>query len=717
MKLRRFLSSCIFLLVCVPAFCCGPYWYAPEDYYMFRIYEAKPSSLANDGNCLDWQSLTSMDISLSDIGQVVYKYPEKKLSALLDGKSSQNTFERYLAAKNDTEIRDYLVTAKRCEIARAEMNDPWYYPAKNDPVVAALEDVVETSLSYDGKRLEDRYILQAVRALTSLERYDSIDSLWKVRSSHLRESYIKNMAGNYVAGANFNLGRSDKALELFKETGDLGSLNMLFTQYRSRTALLEFAAKECPDADDIPYYLQALGSEYETMFSSYYNWINKDNKKPEIKKFLAICLNGGSRAKNAAPWYYTAAYLSDLLGDTMKASSILAKAESSKMDQFTEESVRIMRMYLDAKNCTYNEAYRQKLFKELKWLDKKIETNITDNVKSITANGWQLHISNSYYYWNDMMRKILIGYVSPKMVEAGYPVMALRLCNMADNRLLSLVDCYETNWYDGKWNETPKRYTLSEYRSAPETDNMFDYSNYFFEAMDTLAIQNVISYEKSMGNGATEFEKFLDARGYINHDYVREVIGTRYLREKNYKKAAQYLSLVSPAYEKMTNVSKYYRRKPFVYGNEKWSSPKSEYKLTFARKMSELEGKMKSGDPDVSGSAMIEYGFGLRSSFDYCWTLTQYHLNSGDPWLVSEYRKRTLSEAEALISKGLGKIKDRETAAKAYLSLYRYITVAEKFSDTKTGRQVISQCDKLYDHQTGKYWHTTEYDDSWGNEY
>ena len=109
---------------------------------MFRIYEAKPSSLANDGNCLDWQSLTSMDISLSDIGQVVYKYPEKKLSALLDGKSSQNTFERYLAAKNDTEIRDYLVTAKRCEIARAEMNDPWYYPSKNDPVFAALEDVV-----------------------------------------------------------------------------------------------------------------------------------------------------------------------------------------------------------------------------------------------------------------------------------------------------------------------------------------------------------------------------------------------------------------------------------------------------------------------------------------------------------------------------------------------------------------------------------------------
>ena len=38
-------------------------------------------------------------------------------------------------------------------------------------------------------------------------------------------------------------------------------------------------------------------------------------------------------------------------------------------------------------------------------------------------------------------------------------------------------------------------------------------------------------------------------------------------------------------------------------------------------------------------------------------------------------------------------------------------------TDSTAGRQVISQCDKLYDHQTGKYWQTTEYDDSWGNEY
>ena len=114
------------------------------------------------------------------------------------------------------------------------------------------------------------------------------------------------------------------------------------------------------------------------------------------------------------------------------------------------------------------------------------------------------------------------------------------------------------------------------------------------------------------------------------------------------------------------------------------------------------------GYNDIKGSAMVKYGIGLRSSFDYCWALTHYHMNEGESWLTSKYRLAALEDAERYMEDGLATIQDKELAAQANLSLCRWLTVAEKYSDTETGKRVISQCDKLYDHIPGKQWSPIE---------
>ena len=71
----------------------------------------------------------------------------------------------------------------------------------------------------------------------------------------------------------------------------------------------------------------------------------------------------------------------------------------------------------------------------------KIADNITPKVRERTSEYYDLACNISYYYWNDMMRRIILAEVCPRMIVSGKTIRALQLANMADNRLLGLVDC------------------------------------------------------------------------------------------------------------------------------------------------------------------------------------------------------------------------------------------------------------------------------------
>lgn len=699
MKSMRFFVSAAALLASLPAFCCGPFWYPPEEYYMFRAFDKeRTAGVSNkEENCAAWKAVCSPDVRESDIAAVVYGYSLPDMKRLLDKPGSANTFERYISSKKDVEIADFLVLAKTCELARAEMNDPWYYPAKNDPVRATLEDVAAKSMSYKGTRLEDRYVLQAVRAMFSLGRFSQIDSLWSSRSRHLdKGGVINRMTLGYVAGAAYHNGDEEGALKYYKQAGDIWSMYELFSKYGAYGNLLDFVAQSWPDNNSVPELLQKIVGGYE--IRTYESWEKPD--KAEMEGFLNICLKGAAKAKDPGIWYYSASFLADLTGNPVRASELLAKAETANRSSYLEGSIKVMRIYLDAKNSNFDDDYKAKLFGQLQWLDTKIKDNITDNVKVITSNGWAMHINNSYYYWNDMLRKITFGFIAPKM-DAVDPVLSLRLRNMADNRLLQIVDRYSTNWYDDTWNEKPKVFTMAQYRAETGIENVFDYSNLFFDAMDAAAIDDLIRYEKSMGAGKTKLDRFLDERGYIDHDYVRELIGTKYLRNRQYSEAVKVLSSVSPSYQGRTNVKWYFYRLPFEFGTDRQRGKKIQenYKLSFANEMVNLENRMKSQDPDVRGAALVKYGLGLNSSFDFCWALTHYHLNEGEEWTESEYRMRARRDADQFIETGLRTIRDPELAARHYVSLCRWRSAVQMFPGTKAAREACAGCDQLRDYK------------------
>lgn len=715
MRLKRFFVSAAFLLSSAAAFCCGPYWYMPEEYYLYRVYDKDADQTYCfdwERNCKSWKQITSQSADIKDIHEVVYKYSKKKTAAILSQKKkSGNSFADWICSQKDSGIVDFLILAKDCEQARFEMNDPWYYPSKDDPTVAVLNDVIEKSVSYDGIRLEGRYVLQAVRAMFSLQKYAAIDSLWNSRKDCIMDGVVKDMILGYVAGAAYNSGDAQRAIDYYTANNDLMSLSIYLSKAgkdSSPKGVLSYAADHCPDSPQIPQILQGLfyGAE-DNAYPDYKARAHmcRAEDKEKMEEYISICLKGATNAQEPGIWYYTAAYLSDLIGEPEQALEFAEKATGARKSTFIAESVKVLQIYLEAKTAKYDAAYESRLLSQLRWLDGKIKANITDEVKQITQDGYYLHTGISYFYWNDMMRRILISEVCPRMEDAGKPVTALALLNMADNRLLSLVGNHSSYHYDKDAGDyVQEMMSLDKYRHS-KYHNIFDFSNYYFNALDRIDIKNVEQYATVLESGGrSALEQFAIARGFKDMEYVNDLIGTRYLRDRKYTKAATVLSKVSSGYQKRLNVNPYCDRDPFQYGFTQTGKPFENFKQNFAMEMRNLEKKMTSPNPDVKGPAMVRYGLGLRSSFDFCWALTQYHLNEDDPWLEEDFRKQALADAENFIEEGLSTIVDKEKAAEAYLSVCRYQTVFDKYFGTEAGRKVIAQCDKLYDHKGGRYW-------------
>ena len=181
---------------------------------MYRVYDensvAKPDERKE--NCFLWQNLTSADIPLEDIEKVVYKYTLTQMKELMSVQDP-NAFATWIRTNNDQEVYDFLMLAKICENTRGLMNDPWYYPSKNDGTYMSLMEIEDQAKSYEGTRLKDRYALQAVRAMFSAQRYQECVDYWTIVEGDLPDGLIKDMACSYLVGAYSRIGKIDYALK------------------------------------------------------------------------------------------------------------------------------------------------------------------------------------------------------------------------------------------------------------------------------------------------------------------------------------------------------------------------------------------------------------------------------------------------------------------------------------------------------------------------
>ena len=671
---------------------------------MFRVYDAKADQQPDQimENCLQWQKLTSSKIPLSDIRQVVYKYTLDQMHSLMSVNST-NAFASWIKSNNDQEILDFLILAKKCEKTRGEMLDPWYYPSKNDGSHLSLSEIEEVAKSYKGKRLKDRYVLQAVRAMVSQKKYTEIVDYWAEVEASLPEGVIKDMITEYVLGAYSRTDMIDEALEHFIKSGDLNSIIYCLRQkgeIRDVVSELECINRYAPDSRQIPEILQDVIADLEpwggwdcsykyrrdtSLVANPIHYYESLDKASFDKVFSLAKKMIKTPSSDKALWYYTAAFLADLDAKPVEAWQHIQSASKYPASDYLRESIRVMKMYLDAKVSTYDAAYESRLLADLKWLDGKIRNNITPEIGEIIS-GWKsyrMRNNLSFYYWNDMLRRILLAEICPRMQDRGMTSKALQLANMADYRLFMLC-----NLVDGK--------TMEQHRDGTER-NYYDYNGDFFNMMNHCEPDDLIAYIRRTESPKSALDSFLKERSFVDMDYMYDILGTKYIRHIDYKNAVKYLSRVSESYQSRLNTDEYMGRDPFSICKKLYDI-RPHYKLRFAREMLRLEEAIETAsDQSIKGMNIIAYATGMHNSYTFCWSLSRYD----DSWKTQKQYAND-SEFNSMIEKmyqdGLAMIENEELAAAAHVKLCQWKTAVEKYPQAYASLYTRVSCDNLCDY-------------------
>lgn len=723
MKSKTYIIVAISLLMLVLGesrlWACAYNSYEPSEYDFYRIYFPGRNTLSNkQQNCMLWKELTSMNIPESDIMQVVYEWDVKTFNALLKTQGlTTNVFAHWLLETQNKDAFELLKLAKQCETIRAYSNSPWYYAYDGDDVQTTLREIADNALKYESGRLLDRYMLQAVRALFTLKEYDKCIQIWNNKKVFLPDGLIKSMTESYVAGSYYHIGNEQKALELYAECGDY--YHFYFKYMKDKNAWIEGIRNSVKQFPDVLWYDEVLQREVLNIDRYYdYDIIGdeqmNENRKDCMEKYselfgLAQEILKYKNNPHADIWYYTGAYMAEKLGNMNTSLDFIQKAEHICKDDSLRASIHVFKTYLLAQMMPVNAQYDQWLYQTLSWYERQIKNNMTDDVLNycLEWDNWGGHeYSNSafsymngcysFYYWNDMLRKLLISVVAPKYLDAGRGERAIQLVNMADNMLIKVVE------NSGRQAD----YSMEAYRSNTKQFNHFDYCNHLFALLDTIPISAIINYTNKVVHPQNQMDQLINRYSYTDLNYFNEIIGTRYLRSLKYHQAVAYLEKVPSSFQYRLNTCKdgYLVRNPFE--QEHKMSDNSDYKLKFAKEMAMLEEGIKhTKDPNRKAQQMIRYALGIRNSFDKCWALSYYGKSmywvevDGDYTQKSGIYDESVEERyQQLTQQALSLFTDNEAAAKAYWLLGYYKKVVRDYPDTEMADFAINHCDRLADY-------------------
>lgn len=713
------ISSLLFAW-CIPSNACVPRHFDAEEYYMYRVSDRYMTgqwygasfNYCSEENCLLWQQQTSRKIPVDDIYQLVYKGTLERIEGIAHHTKASsagpgegnNAFVKWLW--KDSEAAGFLLLAKKCEDTREKMNDPWYYPAKKDPQRLTLDDIIEEAKAYQGKRFADRYALQILRALFSLRRYGDCVNYWNETVAKMPDNIIHRMSLRYVAGAYYNLGETETAMKLFGEAQDVESV--LYCAQKEELDGLTCLYENAPSSPALRAKVERAMINLESDEWRY------DYRRGQQKMFPITHEKGVERAKYLRDlslriakegkvddpdfWYYTAAFADHLIGRNADAVWTLALAEKSKGSPFIKESIRVLKLYLAALG-PYSNTYESEMVSGIKWLDAKIVEHLDEARAETISNGMHLtHANISYYYWNDMLRKIVHSAIVPKLMKSNKADMAIAFSNMADNYIFNLVGQITDRG-------SARRLTLEEYRKDCIFNDL-DFSNETSDLLNGMPVESIIEYVRLLENPKNDNQRYLNSRSYTNRDYFKEFIGTKMIREMRYADAVKWLSQVPASYQTQLNTFKegYFRYDPFQ-PERALIRDRADYKYRFAREMSSLEQAIASTkDPDRKALLLTRYATGIKNSFGYCWALSSYGVSQRyrDPEELPDVfyvaQERGFSKAEALYKRALSLCNDKETAAQVNYFLGNLKTVVKQYGTTKTAGYIRGHCDTYADY-------------------
>lgn len=676
----------------------------PENYRFYNVctYRENPVFYRPDythTNLMEWRQYAGGNISTEQVAEVVYKFTVTDMQHCMQNpkikRCQDNAFATYIFTDSVDYAARLLLLAKQVEYTRAIYNDPWYYPAsKNESTLEHLRgDICEMikevkTTNHNSHFFYERLQLQHVRVLFAQAKYQECIQLWEKDVKNWdSNSLMQNMIKSYIAGAYAQTGAKSVACQYFFELDNYQAIaDLSFTQQKGYTEFIRTMYDCNPDCADI--VAPALQNELIHLGQHYYTTRRPDSIVCAQYYDLMQYIIRTHRSKEMSLWYYTTAYLEDYMGKTQKAAQSIHKAMQYATNEEMKSNIRLMRMYLDAKTKKYDSQYEQQLYADLRWIDnmiKKDTARLQSKWNEYDYLGtWEIHHNKScdrsgkyYCYPYTMLRKIVLGEVAPRMKNAGKTSLSIALSNYAENMLFAMLE--------------------------PKHQHCFH--NGFFMAMDTMPAKIVEKYVQIALNPQSDLERFLSNGGYVDKNYLYDIVGTLYLRERNYKKAMEILSYVEPSYQFRLNTCYNLKSDPFALDVETDHSRILDSKYNFACEMYNLQQVFQNEkiDPNRRANAMLSFAIGMRNSYIKVWALTQYSqgeffIPGHQSWLTKEREEQVKKDYDEIVTIAFSMFTNDESTTAAYLRYRNNYTIVTQYPNTATAKYIRSSCDTYYDY-------------------
>lgn len=509
MKTLKTLLTVISILATSAANACGGYYI---DWQLTNIFQ-----------CIEPVDQTFDTTEANNFAESVdfwYEYAGKKVS--------KEDLKNDMSALNNVQLNEgatqflYLNT-RLYNILHVE--DWWDYEKPNPGDIEEILKQVQ-ALKVDNQ-LEPRRMFLEMRCLYALERYADCQRIWEEKGSQLPEGKFKNRVKGYIAGTYYKQKDYLSAINLYHEVGDNNGVYRCVDHYIGYQNV-ENLYKESPNSPLLAYVLQDYANAFYLAKEESGRQYVKDNKEfwQEKQKMINLAYQAISDKKTSNPmmWQSFIAFMQWIDHDYNGAYESYQQAEKMKGNDCTKENVRMMK-FIASIQADKTGDYDKFFTKEYKYAYDNMSKKLKDIYPEEEGSG--VPAIDAFF-----------GELTPRAAkyfeEQGNPNRAFLIKAIAD---------------DGD----------------PQT-NFSPWGKPTFTQMDKeMTTQEVIDILAYMNNECKKnaLDKQLYALCNIPVDEMKELIGTKYMREGNFEAAVVYLAQVSDDFLSHMNIQPYLVNRDF----------------------------------------------------------------------------------------------------------------------------------------------------------
>ena len=586
---RSILAISLLTGFCQQALPCADYD-DPSMYNHFHCVQDLPSieQRSIDESVAFWAHYTGLPIDEELSASVrylrTYNFPDA-------GEDYSDLLLNTLHQQGKTDAIEFL--RLNCELYDlCHANESWDYRKVTARDYEALLKRID-ALHVSGE-LSRRKTFLKMRCLFALKDYDTCMRLWDTFASKWEECPLRDRMKGYVAGIYYRRGQYDRAIPMFFDLGDDGSIQLCVNRMLASTSIEQEYDKN-PDSPILGYILEDYANYYYHATKNDMWEQGEDNpiwttvtRDAQQNISLAHRVVSEGRASDLQMWQAFAGFLELTSGNYESAYQSFTSAETLRGGGEVAQCLRHYKFLAALKRDQKPADFDQYLITELQYRNNTMDMSGIERSVIYSLNEYEVHPA-------------ILDYVATK----------------GDKRLDYIAEGV-LSVFSNKWR------------------------------MDReLSIDQILAIRAYLQEPAkTPLEAyFLDNTQFRDDEFyaIDEILGTKYMREGNYEEALSRFQQVPLSYYQRLGISYYLAERVMPdtgFDRRDYSEPgydpesiTENKKIEFCQNVIALQQTIRNSQGDAKASAEIELAKWLfqASPGGDLWGYSEYRLSTYDP--------------------------------------------------------------------------------------